>query len=74
MIDAEGFAAWLETRPYAPITRKQRVNQLRLCVSAGVARPEDVDEVFVHRSMSREYRTNLRCALRLYADYIGAAA
>ena len=72
MIDADGFAAWLETRPYSPITRALRVKQVRACYRAGVTSPDDVDEVFIHRSASRKYRTNLRSALRLYADYTEA--
>jgi hypothetical protein len=72
--DLDGFVEWLETRPYSPSTRISMFRRARTCFDAGVTRAEDVDDVFVHRSISRRYRTSLRNALRTYAEFEAVAA
>ena len=67
--DTAGFVAWLESRGYAPSTCHDRAKHVRTCYSSGVTHPDDVNEVFLHRSTSRQYRAWLRSALRLYAEF-----
>lgn len=69
--DLTGFAAWLETRPYAQATKRNFTKCVRIAAAVGVSCPEDVDDAFEHRG-GPGYRQLIRTSLRAYADFQGA--
>jgi hypothetical protein len=70
--EAEAFRAWAESKRYSDSTIVGAIRKVRRAHGFGISSPDEVEEKYP--SISNGSRSSVKTVLRMYSDFLEAAA